>query len=155
MNKKNSFSSRRWHWVAGCVFALFALLYPLGRTLASVDDALSFAYEAADPFVKDGFTVREDCWGGDLALGEKKAISHHLFKGNEYRFWLATDDESVKLSVHIYDSEGNLAEVEADQQGIFAFARILPKKTGTYIIIVEVEKTVEERAHWALVYGFR
>ena len=28
---------------------------------------LSFALEAADPYVKEGFTVREDYWGGDLA----------------------------------------------------------------------------------------
>ena len=57
---------------------------------ASVDDAQSFALQAAEPYVKDGFQVREDFWGGDLGAGEKKAVKQQLFKGNEYWFWLAT-----------------------------------------------------------------
>ena len=39
----------------------------------SVDDAQSFALQAAEPYVKEGFQVREDYWGGDLGSGEKKA----------------------------------------------------------------------------------
>ena len=42
-------------------------------TRASVDDAQSFALQAAEPYVKEGFQVREDYWGGDLGVGEKKA----------------------------------------------------------------------------------
>ena len=77
---------------------------------ASVDDAQSFALEAAKPYVKDGFQVREDYWGGDLAAGEKKAVRQQLFKGNEYWFWLGTEVETSKVSVHVYDSEGKLVE---------------------------------------------
>src|SRR5262245_53166192 len=58
--------------------------------LASVDDAQSFALQAAEPYVKQGFQVREDYWGGDLGSGEKKAVRQQLFKGNEYWFWLGT-----------------------------------------------------------------
>ena len=36
---------------------------------ASVDDAQSFALQAAEPYVREGFQVREDYWGGDLAAG--------------------------------------------------------------------------------------
>ena len=43
-------------------------------SLASVDDAQSFALQAAEPYVKEGFQVREDYWGGDLGAGEKKAV---------------------------------------------------------------------------------
>ena len=60
---------------------------------ATIDDALSFALEAADPYVKEGFTVREDYWGGDLPVKTTKAIVHQLFKGNEYWFWMGTDPE--------------------------------------------------------------
>ncbi len=60
---------------------------------ASVDDAQSFALQAAEPYVKEGFQVREDYWGGDLAAGEKKAVRQQLFKGNEYWFWLGTEIE--------------------------------------------------------------
>ena len=79
-------------------------------TRASVDDAQSFALQAAEPYVKEGFQVREDYWGGDLGVGEKKAVRQQLFKGNEYWFWLGTEVEKAKISVHIYDSEGKLEE---------------------------------------------
>ena len=122
---------------------------------ATIDDALSFALEAADPYVKEGFTVREDYWGGDLAVKQQKAIVHQLFKGNEYWFWMGTDVDNAKISVHIYDSDGNLAEVEHWQKTHKAAARVLPKSSGSYYLIVEIEKSSAERTHWALAYGFR
>lgn len=123
---------------------------------ASVDDAQSFALQAAEPYVEKGFQVREDYWGGDLSSGEPKAVRQQLFKGNEYWFWMGTEVEKAKVSVHIYDDEGKLVE-EADswQKGQFAAARVVPPSTGTYYIIVKVEESPEERTHWALVYGFR
>jgi hypothetical protein len=123
---------------------------------ASVDDAQSFALQAAEPYVKQGFQVREDYWGGDLGSGEKKAVRQQLFKGNEYWFWLGTEVDKAKVSVHIYDSDGKLAE-EPDswEKGHFAAAHVIPKTTGSYFIIVSVEQSPEERTHWALVYGFR
>jgi hypothetical protein len=123
---------------------------------ASVDDAQSFALQAAEPYVKQGFQVREDYWGGDLASGEKKAVRQQLFKGNEYWFWLGTEVDRAKVSVHIYDSDGKLAE-EPDswEKGHFAAAHVIPKTTGSYFVIVSVEQSPEERTHWALVYGFR
>jgi hypothetical protein len=123
---------------------------------ASVDDAQSFALQAAEPYVKQGFQVREDYWGGDLGSGEKKAVRQQLFKGNEYWFWLGTELDKAKVSVHIYDSDGKLAE-EPDswEKGHFAAAHVIPKTTGSYFIIVSVEQSPEERTHWALVYGFR
>ncbi len=135
----------------------FLLAVSLGAqgARATIDDALSFALEAADPYVKEGFTVREDYWGGDLAVKGTKAIVHQLFKGNEYWFWMGTDTKTAKISVHIYDSEGNLAEVEAWSKPHFAAARVVPKKTGSYYLIVEIEKSPEERTTWSLAYGFR
>ena len=122
---------------------------------ATIDDALSFALEAADPYVKEGFTVREDYWGGDLAVKQQKAIVHQLFKGNEYWFWMGSDTKNAKISVHVYDSDGNLAEAEAWTKPHFAAARVVPKKTGSYYLIVEIEKSPEERTYWSLAYGFR
>lgn len=122
---------------------------------ATIDDALSFALEAATPYVEKGFTVREDYWGGDLPAKAQKAIVHQLFKGNEYWFWMGTDADDSVISIHIYDSDGNLTESESWQKGQFAAARVVPKKTGSYYLIVEVEKSAEERTSWALAYGFR
>ena len=137
--------------------SLLAVVVIMQRTsFASVDDAQSFALQAAEPYVKQGFQVREDYWGGDLASGEKKAVRQQLFKGNEYWFWLGTEVDRAKVSVHIYDSDGKLAE-ESDswEKGHFAAAHVIPKTTGSYFIIVSVEASPEERTHWALVYGFR
>ena len=130
------------------------LLLPM-RAHATVDDALSFALQAADPYVKEGFTVREDYWGGDLPVKQQKAIVHQLFKGNEYWCWMGTDTKNAKISVHVYDSDGNLAEAEAWTKPHFAAARVVPKKTGSYYLIVEIEKSPEERTSWSLAYGFR
>src|SRR3712207_7314210 len=55
---------------AFCVILFFAATSATG--FASVDDAQSFALQAAEPYVKEGFQVREDYWGGDLGSGEKK-----------------------------------------------------------------------------------
>ena len=134
---------------------LLAAVIAAAPALASVDDALSYALEAAQPYVKEGFTVREDYWGGDMAVKQAKAITHQLFKGNEYWFWIGTDEKAAKVSVHIYDSDGNLCEVEGWQKGQFAAARVIPKRTGTYYLIVEVEKSNRERTHWGMAYGFR
>jgi len=137
-------------------FLLTAVIVMQRAACASVDDAQSFALQAAEPYVKQGFQVREDYWGGDLASGEKKAVRQQLFKGNEYWFWLGTEVDRAKVSVHIYDSDGKLAE-EPDswEKGHFAAAHVIPKATGSYFIIVSVEQSPEERTHWALVYGFR
>jgi hypothetical protein len=126
--------------------------------LATVDDAFSFALEAAEPYVKEGFTIREDYWGGDLPVKTQKAVIHQLFKGNEYWFWMGTDVEKAVISVHVYDSEGNLCDsAPADhwQKPHFAAAHVKPKTTGSYYLIVEIEKSTQERTHWALAYGFR
>jgi hypothetical protein len=140
---------------APLVLALFLITLFVQPARATIDDALSFALEAADPFVKEGFTVREDYWGGDLPVKNTKAIVHQLFKGNEYWFWMGTDQKGAKISVHIYDSAGNLAEDTAWQKPHFAAAHVVPKKTGSYYLIVEVEKSPDERTYWSLAYGFK
>jgi hypothetical protein len=138
--------------------AALTLALAVAPARATVDDALSFALEAADPYVKEGYTVREDYWGGDLPVKSTKAIVHQLFKGNDYWFWMGTDEKTAKISVHIYDSEGNLVEVEAfdsTKKPHMAGARVSPKKTGSYYLIVEVEKSPLERTTWSLAYGFK
>ena len=91
---------------ASSLLLILTVLRP--AIFASVDDAQSFALQAAEPYVKQGFQVREDYWGGDLGSGEKKAVRQQLFKGNEYWFWLGTEVDKAKVSVHVYDSDGKL-----------------------------------------------
>ncbi len=132
-----------------------AAVAALPLAIASVDDALSFAHEAAVPYVKQGYTVREDAWGGDLGVKDQQAVTAQLFKGNSYWFCLGTDTKGAVITVHIYDSNGKLAESEFWQKGRFAGAKITPEKTGSYYAIVTVEKSPQERSNWALVYGYK
>jgi len=134
-----------------------ALIAGVGAPLlrATVDDSISFAYEAALPYYKQGFSIRKDAWGGDLGVRERKAVSTQLFKGNTYWFLMATDVKGATLSVHLYDDKGNLVEAESWQKGRFAGARLNPKATGTYFAIVQILKSPEDRTAWALVYGYK
>ncbi|MDQ3545498.1 MAG: hypothetical protein M3429_03110 [Verrucomicrobiota bacterium] len=144
-------AARRTALLLGLILAL-----QVAASRASVDDAHSFALQSAEPYVKQGYQVREDYWGGDLGVGEKKAVRQQLFKGNDYWFWIATEVEQAKVSVHIYDADGKLCEqLDSWQKGHFAAAHLVPKSTGSYFVIVAVESSPEERTHWALVYGFR
>jgi len=146
-----------------CLLGLGLLrpLLPFAR--ATVDDSLTFALEAIDEYIKAGYTLREDTWGGDLPVGEAKAITHQLFKGNDYWFCMGTDVKGAKISVHIYDGDGNLVEEKSWQKekeankggGAFAGASVKPKRTGTYFLIVKVEKSAEERTPWGLVYAYK
>ena len=144
-----------------CTTSLLAAIVVLPPTIfAAVDSATvyarAFALLAAEPYVEKGFQVREDYWAGDLASGERKAVRQQLFKGNEYWFWLGTEVDRAKMSVHIYNSDGKLAEQpDSWVKGQIAAAHIIPKTTGSYFIIVSVEESSAARTHWALVYGFR
>ncbi len=133
---------------------LMALL--IGATSwAYVDDALSFAYDAASPYVKKGFNVREDAWGGDLGVKDQQAVQAQLFKGNEYWFCLGTDVKGAVLSVSVYDSKGNIVNVETTRAGRLSAVRVEPQRTGTYYAIVTVHKSPQERTGWALVYAYK
>ncbi len=104
--RSSSSTSRR----AAASLAAYLIALQVAASRASVDDAHSFALQTAEPYVKQGFQVREDYWGGDLGVGEKKAVRQQLFKGNEYWFWMGTEVEQAKISVHIYDADGKLCE---------------------------------------------
>jgi len=126
-----------------------------GNYLASVDDAIARAMEAISPYVKQGYLVRDDQWGGDLGVKQEQAITHTLFKGNDYWFCTGTDNESAKISIHVYDNRGRLVENDSWQHGRFAGAHVVAPATGTYYVIVEVLSSPAERTHWAMVYGYK
>ncbi len=134
---------------------LVAVAVGSGVLHATVDDALSYAYEAALPYYKQGYSVRKDAWGGDLGVHDRKAVSSQLFKGNDYWFLMGTDVKGASVSVHIYDDKGNLVDADSWQKGRFAGARVRPGATGTYFAIVQILKSSEDRTPWALVYGYK
>jgi len=141
------------HILRPFIYAAIAVL-PV-TVMATVDDALSFAYEAATPYVKQGFSMREDAWGGDLGVKDQKAVTAQLFKGNEYWFLTGTDARNAVVTVSVYDSNGKLVQTDAWQRGRFSGAKVVPARSGTYYAIVTVHKSPDERTRWALVYGYK
>ena len=135
--------------IAVCLLALD------GESWATVDDAIARATEAISPYVKQGYLVRDDQWGGDLGVKQEQAITHTLFKGNDYWFCTGTDNESAKISIHVYDNRGRLVENDSWQHGRFAGPPVVAPATGTYYVIVEILSSPVERTHWAMVYGYK
>ena len=111
--------------------------------LVTVHDGRSFAIEAALPKLSkgaEGFALRESWWEGELKEGGIKIVRHQLFERNEYWFWAGLSDTEAKVSIHIYDEAGKLIEAESWKKGNVAGARVLPKKTGSYLIRIKVDK---------------
>ena len=136
------------------VFVLLSLWVLLGAAYATLDDAIASALQGIDSLAKQGYTVHdEDEWGGDLGVGEQKAIRHTLFKGNDYWFYMSADVDNARVAIHVYNDRGRLAEVDSWQNGSRAAARALTLTTATYYIVVEVTDSSAGRTHWAMVYG--
>lgn len=154
---------------------IFAMSFPLvPRLHAFVNEAISFALEAATPYVEEGFEVREDSWSGEVQPEKALLVRHQLFRGNEYWFWAGTSWPGATVKVDIFDIEGNPVSLESFQKESYAGARALPEKTATYLIRVIVSYDEEEAARinaefpaaegvgeftgmldWGLVYGYR
>jgi hypothetical protein len=122
---------------------------------ATVDDAHSFAMEAAVPFVEQGFIVREDYWNGEVKSGQKLMIKHQMFKGNEYAFWLGSANEDVTFELKVYDDKNKEITIDAKADKMFASMRVNPPNTGTYTIVFSVTSKKEKGLYWALAYGYR
>lgn len=140
-----------------------------GVAYAFVNEAISYAYEAATPYVEQGFEVREDNWSGEVEPDKPLLVRHQLFRGNEYWFWAGTSWPGAKVKVAIFDSDGNSVGLEDFSEGNYSGVRVLPGKTATYFVRVIVEydpvedKTPEAEElggftgslDWGLVYGYR
>lgn len=122
---------------------------------ATVDESHDFAMEAAVPFVEEGFIVREDYWNGEVKSGQKLMITHQLFKGNEYAFWLGTSQEGVTLDMKVFDEKNQPVQIKPTADKFFMSVRVNPPKTGTYKIVFELKSKKEPSVLWALAYGYR
>ena len=137
------------------IFLIIVAVIAVPLAFAFVDDAHSFAMEAAVPAVKEGYLVRQEYWAGSLAVRQPSVVKHQLFKGNSYWFWLGSDEDSAQVTVHVYDPDGKLADTDAWQRGKTAAVKISPKKTGTYFIVFSIEQSKAKKNRWALAYGFK
>ncbi len=110
-------------------------------------------------FKGKGFTLREDNWGGELIAGKAKAISHQLFKGNDYWFCMGCAVAGTTVRVRLYDGEGNPVDTNywqhEESDGSYAAAELQCQHTGTYFVVVYAEKAPEERIPWGMVFAYR
>ena len=135
--------------------AVAVILCAAGSLNATVDEAHDYTMEAADSFVKQGFTVREDYWNGEVESGQKLAIRHQLFKGNEYAFWLGTANPDCELELAILDDKNHPVHMELKAGKHSCSVRVNPPKTGTYTLVFSVKSKKERGVTWALAYGYR
>ncbi|WP_395748329.1 hypothetical protein [Prosthecobacter sp.] len=134
--------------------AACALLLGSASLHATVDESHDFAMEAATPFVEKGFIVREDYWNGEVKSGQKLQITHQLFKGNEYAFWLGSSQDGVTMDMKVYDEKNQPVQIDTKSDKHFMSVRVLPPKTGTYKIVFELKSKSSPGVLWALAYGY-
>lgn len=133
-----------------------ALAFAAPPARATVDDAHSTALEAAMDAVKKGFKIRQEYWKGKLASGGGQTmVKHQLFKGSEVWFWLGTSAEKVKMEIEIYDAAGKKIASEKKSGKGFAAIKIVPPKTGTFLVVFKLTGQEKEEIDWALVYGWK
>ncbi|MEO0414861.1 MAG: hypothetical protein AAF226_07915 [Verrucomicrobiota bacterium] len=127
-----------------------------GSVFAVLNEAISLSYDAAVPYVEEGFEVREENWSGEGKSHEPKLIKHQLFRGNSYWFWMATSIPGAISIVDIYDEMGNSVSIETFSKDGMSGASVLPPKTGVYFIRVEVQAEKKgSTIDWGLTYGYR
>ena len=129
-----------------------------GWLLAFIHEGKDAAIGAALPkleLANNPYALRESWWHGELKEGETKLIKHQLFKRNDYWFWMGASNPDAKVSLHIYDEEGNLMEAESFEKNHVAGARVIPKTSGTYYIRVKIEGGPAGPTEWAVIYAFR
>lgn len=148
--------------IALSVSLAMAVVLGLGArwALAFVHDGKSAAIEGALPQLdleENPYLLRESWWHDSFQKkGDVKLIQHQLFKRNDYWFWAGLSEYDAKVSIHIYDSAGELADNEDWQKDNVAGVRILPEASGNYYIRIELlENPTGEPIDWAVIYAFR
>jgi len=140
------------------ILILLTLFGGAGVVLAFIHEGKDAAIGAALTKLdleKDPYVLREAWWNGQLKGGETKLIKHQLFQRNDYWFWMGASNPDAKVSIHIYDGEGNLVDEESFEKNDVAGARVVPKVSGIYYIRIKMVSGPAGPTEWAVIYAFR
>ncbi len=111
------------------------------------------------PDAKLGYVLRQEAWNGSLPTGDKTPIRQQLFKNNDYRFYVWSDVQGAKVSLHVYDQDGNLVDGRAWERASgstrFVGVDLKPDATGSYYLIVKVEQSPEKSTAWQMAYAYK
>ncbi|MCF6311215.1 MAG: hypothetical protein L3J39_02070 [Verrucomicrobiales bacterium] len=161
---------RRLRVLALCVVLILASgAWVMGFSDVGVPKVLK---KLAQQYSEKGFKLRKEHWNGTLKQGQYKVIKHQLFRGNEYWFLAALSEGEHALAMEVFDEEGHAISLERFSDKGLSGARVLPVKTGTYLIKLSVTRTAKTKKQqvkkvkktkqsksadldWALIYGYR
>jgi len=128
-----------------------------GKLFAVVDDAHSFALEAADPWVRQGVSVRYEYASGTFRSGGSARVGYQVFRGNEYWLFAGGNEDGSVMSIKVMDSEGT--EITGKHSRAYNSATFQFTPERTMLVVVEISGRVRGTAvatmDWALVYGYR
>lgn len=134
---------------------LFALALSVALPAnAIVDDAQSFALEAATPWVEKGVEIRYDYARGTTTSGRKVRVSYQVFKGNRYWFFAGGSEDGVKFEMTVKDPEGKTVSGDFSKGNNSATYHFTAPRT--MLVSIELIGTTSPGLpfDWAVVYGY-
>lgn len=140
-----------------CGFLSLALLVAAPQMASAVvDDAHSFALEAAqDDVEKGGVKIRYDYASGSLKNGQTTTVGYQVFRGNAYWFYLGSSEMATKFTVSVTDADGKEIKGKVrkyDNSYVFHF---VPERTMLVAVTLSGVAEDFEEFSWALVYGYK
>jgi len=100
-----------------------------------------------------GWTVR-DCFDtGLLRRGQSVRIRTELYAGNIYTIAAGGCEDAHDVDIAIYDENGNFISGDEDRSDL-AVARVKPKWSGTFYIVVTMYDSTRDGAHYVVQYAF-
>ncbi len=128
---------------------------PTPKPSPGEDSALSRskALDLAGAFANDGYKVRDGFWSGTLEKGKPQFLEVNLFAGNEYWFSAAAAGAARKITVSVFDTNGQPIDSETYEDGPSAAAGLIPETSGPRILRVLL--TEGEKADFTLVYSYK
>lgn len=139
----------------GGLLAAVALWLLPASGWAVMDDAQSFALEAAEPWVGQCVEIRHDYARGTMPPGGKATVAFQVFKGNHYWFFAGTAEEVDEFTVQVFDPAGTRIEGERTPGNNSLTFHFVPERTMMVRIEVTGRAPLGGPFDWAVVYGFR
>lgn len=139
-----------------CIAVLAALTLATRPAVAATDDevnARQVTFHLAGAFSNDGFKLRDGYLAGPIRPKENIFVQVNLYAGNQYWFCAGATDKAKKLSVTVFDENGQPVQAEAYQDGVKAAAGFSPTISGAYI--VRIQETEGEPATYCFLYSYK
>lgn len=122
---------------------------------AIMDDAQSFALEAATPWVAKGVELRQDYARGTLPPGGLAKVSYQVFAGMEYWFFVGGSESGMVMDVSVTGPDGKAVEGRKTPGNNAVTFHFTARRTMLVTIEVTGRPRLPVAFDWAVVYGFR